>query len=63
MTCGGCQSLAAEMDRMGPEWCLENIDDLSKRVQANAKENGVNVPLFAIRSAIRYAVWKSKREG
>lgn len=33
----GCNAIAAEMDQKGPDWCLENIDDLSRRIAKKAK--------------------------
>lgn len=42
MSCS-CNSMAAKMDRNGPEWVRENVDLLTEESANNARQLGYNV--------------------
>ena len=54
-TCN-CKSTQQMMDMMGVEWCLANLDDLTRSIQLNAVNmNTIVPPRWIIRIAIRVA--------
>lgn len=36
--CGGCLRTKAKMDKNGPQWCRENINDLAQELHENIEE-------------------------
>lgn len=62
-TCGSCRSLADEMDRLGPDGCMEKIDALTKQIIDNARANPSTIgmmmswtPMAVASVAVRTAI-------
>lgn len=45
--CGGCLDTAAKMDREGPQWCREHLDELAVELHENVKKLGWLSPMQA----------------
>jgi len=61
--CGRCKALAAEMDRGGPEWVLNNFDYVTSRTISNAENLGNRMgPIrrIGVRTIVRTAVRRSR---
>ena len=56
--CSRCQSLAAEMDRNGPQWVRQNFDHVVSRTVSNAQNLGHNMGPIR-RSGVRMMVRRS----
>lgn len=42
----GCQSLASDMDRHGPQWCLENIGSIVDLIEQRINDRGLGLLLL-----------------
>lgn len=59
-TCG-CNRMAAEMNRLGPEWCLANIDKIVAVMEQEAKNRKLPFLPMVARALVRMAVRNSNR--
>lgn len=53
--CDGCRSMVVRMDRNGPEWCVEHIDEILASMENGSRDPKSN-PL-----GIPYLEWPAKR--
>ena len=61
--CGRCKALAAEMDQRGPDWVLQNRQQIASRTIDNASRLGHNMgPMkrLGVRMMIRTSVRRSR---
>ena len=61
--CGRCKSLAAEMDRGGPQWVMDNFNCVTSRTISNAENLGHRMgPIrrIGVRAIVRTAVRRSR---
>lgn len=61
MACNQCDSLAREMDRKGPKWCLENLGYIVDKIQENAKKRGLAIEGKLNRYGLKQIVIRSIR--
>lgn len=59
-TCG-CNKMASEMDRLGPDWCIENIDMIVRVMASEAKNRNLPFIPLAAKAMIRISVRREKR--
>ena len=61
--CGRCRALAAEMDQRGPEWVMQNRQQVANRTIENASRLGHTMgpaKKLGVRMMIRTAVRRSR---
>lgn len=51
-----CKSMAAKMDTNGPEWCLENIEEITGVMRVEAERRGLPFSNLVARALVRRAV-------
>lgn len=61
--CPGCESLAADMNRWGPEGCRERIREILDRMRQHHAEQNVRIPFSetAARTLVEIGIWRAKR--
>jgi hypothetical protein len=55
-----CNAMAAEMNRLGPDWCLENEDKILAVMEQEAKRRKLPFIRLAAQGLIRLAVSRSR---
>ncbi len=56
-----CKSRAAEMDRLGPDWCEQNIDEIVAWLREEAKARRLPFLAPAARLLVRVAIAQARR--
>ena len=57
-----CKSRARFMDRMGNEWCQQNIPTIIGWMREEAKTRHLPFSVIGASTLVRLAIWKAKRQ-
>lgn len=60
-TCS-CNAVAERMDRMGPQWCRENMEWILGEVQKNAEKRGLPFIKAVVEPIVLLAIRKAERD-
>lgn len=57
-TCS-CNAMAKQMDREGPDWCREHMEEIVDVMEKEAKHRGLPFKRLGGRALVRLAIWKA----
>lgn len=56
-----CNAVAAQMDRMGPQWCRDNMAWILDHIKTNAEKRGLPYTRLVVEPIVRLAIRKAER--
>jgi hypothetical protein len=56
-----CNRRAAEMDKLGPQWCRDNMDKIVAWLKEEAARRGLPFIEAAARQLVKLAIWRASK--
>jgi hypothetical protein len=57
-----CNAVAAQMDRLGPQWCRDNMEWILGEIQKNAEKRGLPYIRAVVEPIVMLAIRKAERD-